>query len=144
MECVYIYIIDGIYICIYIYSNLRYVTVFIPPVNGLDVILLGVCLWQLSKTGRWIRQCLDLTQYVCSYKWHIFVLYMLTCTLLTILYIMAENMTFFCLRMGLQPLQNKCSFEVSPDFCQSRRMCRTRGSPVLFHVVVFFVCSWSK
>lgn len=42
-------------------------SIFIPPVNGLEVILLGFSLCQLSKKGKWIRQCLDLTQYVCSY-----------------------------------------------------------------------------
>lgn len=31
-------------------------------------------------------------------------LYMCTLTVLTILYIMAENTTFVCLRMGLLPL----------------------------------------
>lgn len=42
-------------------------SIFVPPVNGLDVILFGVSLWQLSKTGSWIRQCLDLTQYICLF-----------------------------------------------------------------------------
>lgn len=80
--------IDGI-ICIY---NSRQMSIFIPPVNGSDVILMTVSLWQLSKIGKCIRQCLDLTQYVFLQMAYLYIVYAHLHSV-NYLYIMAENMS---------------------------------------------------